>query len=203
MNKKILIILLLLITACTDKNKDSKALSHCADIKFINTINKNPEILLTNASAMNIINEVKRRDKAIKVWAKENINPKDLMAIGDLRAKVNNLADPMNIGVFASYSDIIGQLTDVTSLNAKTSDWKLEHKKTKFINYSIFYSDCLTENKTSKVFIEKYYKWQEQDITNLSEAASKYFNDIFNISKFYPHTNVYKDHFSKVLQLVY
>jgi len=203
MRKILLIISLLLITACTDKNKESNALSHCADIKFINTINKNPEILLNNASATNIINEIKRRDKAIKVWAKENINPKDLMAIGNLRAKVNNLADPMNIGVFRSYSDIISQLTDVTSLNAKTSDWKVEHKKTKFINYSIFYSDCLTENKNSKAFIDKYYKWQKQDITNLSKVASKYFNNIFNISKFYPHTTVYKDHFSKVLQLVY
>ena len=64
MNKIILIIVLLLISACTDKNKESNALSHCADIKFINTINENPELLLTNASAINIINEVKRRDKA-------------------------------------------------------------------------------------------------------------------------------------------
>ena len=92
LNKILLIIFIsLIIVGCNrEENNERRALSHCADIKFISYANSNPKLFIDPSK---VIAETKKRDKKIKEWIKINHYTKNLMAIGKLRAKMNEGED--------------------------------------------------------------------------------------------------------------
>ena len=55
----ILIIVLIIVGCSRDKNNERKALSHCADIKFISYANNNPKLFIDPSK---VITETKKRD---------------------------------------------------------------------------------------------------------------------------------------------
>ena len=78
-------------------------------------------------------------------------------------------------------------------LNDKTIDWKIDYKKEELTNYAKFHLECWNEYKKdngyySKDFIEKYLKWQKQDVSNLNKYHHKVFNYLENFSKDYQFT---------------
>ena len=127
--KKILSVLFisLVIIGCSrEENNERRAVSHCADIKFINYANNNPHLFIDPSKA---IAETKKRDKKIKEWIKINHNPKDLMSIGKLRAKMNDKFDDINNPLYMETIFFSSKARNVTMLNDKSIDWKIEYKK--------------------------------------------------------------------------
>lgn len=191
--KKILLVIFigLIIASCSrDEINERAALSHCADIKFISYANNNPKLFIDPSK---VIIETKKRDRKIKEWIKINHNKKDLMGIGKLREKMNDQFDDINSPLSREILFLFSKARDVTMLNDKTIDWKIEYKKEELTNYAEFHLECWNEYKRdngyySKDFIEKYVEWQKQDVSNLNEYHHKVFNYLENFSKDYQFT---------------
>ena len=191
--KKILLVIFLglIIASCSrDEINERAALSHCADIKFISYANNNPNLFIDPSK---VITETKKRDRKIKEWIKINHNKKDLMGIGKLREKMNDQFDDINSPLSREILFLFSKARDVTMLNDKTIDWKIEYKKEELTNYAEFHLECWNEYKRdngyySKDFIEKYVEWQKQDVSNLNEYHHKVFNYLENFSKDYQFT---------------
>lgn len=204
----ILTLFLILTISCSKKeNEERKALSHCADIKFINYANNNPYAFLDRNKVNQVFKAIRDRDKEITKWTEENHNPKDMMAIGKLRGKMNDLSDPINLDLFMKLTSLLSDVTDITSLNQKTLDWKVDYKKEEFQGYAKFHLDCWNEYKKdngyyTKEFIGKYSEWQKQDLTRLGQVTHREFDKIFKYSENFIFTSKFTDHFSKLLRLV-
>ena len=186
-----IIFISLIIVGCSKKeNNERKAISHCSDIKFISYANNNPHLFIDSSK---VIAETKKRDKKIKEWIEINHNPKDLMAIGKLRAKMNDKFDDINNPLYMETLFFSSKARNVTMLNDKSIDWKIEYKKEELTNYTEFHLACWNEYKKdngyySKDFIEKYLEWQKQDVLNLNKYHHKVFDDIETFSKDYQFT---------------
>ena len=192
LNKILSIIFIsLIIVGCNrEENNERKALSHCADIKFISYANSNPKLFIDPSK---VIIETKKRDKKIKEWIKINHNEKDLMGIGKLRKKMNDKFDDINYPLHQEILFLFSKANDVTSLNDKTIDWKIEYKKEELTSYEEFHLECWNEYKKdngyySKDFINKYLEWQKQDVSNLNKYHHKVFDDLQTFSKDYQFT---------------
>ena len=191
--KKILLVIFLglIIASCSrDEINERAALSHCADIKFISYANNNPNLFIDPSK---VITETKKRDRKIKEWIKINHNEKDLMGIGKLRDKMNDQFDDINSPLSREILFLFSKARDVTMLNDKTIDWKIEYKKEELTNYAEFHLECWNEYKRdngyySKDFIEKYSEWQKQDVSNLNKYHHKVFNYLEDFSKDYQFT---------------
>lgn len=191
--KKILLVIFLglIIASCSrDEINERAALSHCADIKFISYANNNPNLFIDPSK---VITETKKRDRKIKEWIKINHNEKDLMGIGKLREKMNDQFDDINSPLSREILFLFSKARDVTMLNDKTIDWKIEYKKEELTNYAEFHLECWNEYKRdngyySKDFIEKYSEWQKQDVSNLNKYHHKVFNYLEDFSKDYQFT---------------
>ena len=186
-----IIFISLIIVGCNrEENNERKALSHCADIKFISYANSNPKLFIDPSK---VIIETKKRDKKIKEWIKINHNEKDLMGIGKLREKMNDKFDDINHPLHLEILFLFSKANDVTSLNDKTIDWKIEYKKEELTSYEEFHLECWNEYKKdngyySKDFINKYLEWQKQDVSNLNKYHHKVFDDLQTFSKDYQFT---------------
>lgn len=205
--KRILLVVFvsLVIVGCSrDENNEKKALSHCADIKFISYANNNPKLFIDPSK---VITETKKRDKKIKEWIKINHNEKDLMGIGKLREKMNDKFDDINYPLFQEILFLFSKARDVRMLNDKTIDWKIEYKKEELTNYAEFHLECWNEYKKdngyySKDFIDKYLEWQEQDVSNLNKYHHKVFNNLENFSKDYQFTTKMWELEKKMMKVV-
>ena len=200
-------IFLTLIGCSREENEERRALSHCADIKLINFLNANPEIIINRNKRSEIIEILIKRDQEIEEWTKLNHDTKDLMGVGKLRKKMDNLSDPINFDLFGKYLSIFGEVTDITSLNEKTIDWKVDAKKEKFYNYAKYHLDCWNEYKKdngyySKEFIKKYSEWQKQDVSNLGKITHLFFKEIFKYSENFIFTSQFEEYFTKLLPIV-
>ena len=201
----LILIIGLIIAGCNrEENNKRRALSHCSDIKYIKYANNNPNLFIDPSK---VIAETIKRDKKIKEWIKINHNEKDLMSIGKLRAKMNDKFDdishPLNLEIIFLFS----KARNVTMLNDKTIDWKIEYKKEELTNYAQFHLECWNEYKKdngyySKDFIEKYLEWQEQDVSNLNKYHHKVFDDLQTFSKDYPFTDVMWELEKKMMKMV-
>ena len=187
----VIFISLIIIGCNREENNERKALSHCADIKFISYANNNPNLFINPS---NVITETKNRDKKIKDWIKNNHNEKDLMGIEKLRKKMNDKFDDINYPLHQEILFLFSKALNVTMLNDKTIDWKIEYKKEELKNYSKFHLECWNEYKRdngyySKDFINKYLEWQKQDVSNLNKYHHKVFDDLQTFSKDYQFTS--------------
>jgi hypothetical protein len=205
--KKILLLtfISLIIVGCNrEENNERKALSHCADIKFISYANSNPKLFIDPSK---VIEETKKRDKKIKEWIKINHNEKDLMSIGKLRDKMNDKFDDINYPLHSEILFLFSKARDVTMLNDKTIDWKIEYKKEELTNYEEFHLECWNEYKKdngyySKDFIKKYLEWQKQDVSNLNKYHHKVFDDLQVFSKNYQFTTKMWELEKKMMKMV-
>ena len=188
----IMFISLIIVGCNREENNERRALSHCADIKLISYANNNPKLFIDPSK---VIEETKKRDKKIKEWIKINHDEKDLMSIGKLRAKMNDnfddISHPLNLEIIFLFSKAL----NVTMLNDKIIDWKIEYKKEELTNYTEFHLACWNEYKKdngyySKDFINKYYEWQKQDVSNLNTYYYKVFDDLQIFSKKYQFTTM-------------
>ena len=200
-----LIFISLIIVGCSrDENNERKALSHCADIKFISYANNNPKVFIDPSK---VITETKKRDRKIKEWIKINHNEKDLMGIGKLREKMNDKFDDINYPLHQEILFLFSKAQNVTMLNDKIIDWKIEYKKEELTNYTEFHLACWNEYKKdngyySKDFIDKYLEWQKQDVSNLNKYHHKVFDDLQNFSKDYSFTTVIWELQKKMMKAV-
>ena len=207
--KNVLSILIigLIIAGCNrEENNKRRALSHCSDIKYITYVNNNPNLFIDPSK---VIAETIKRDKKIKEWIKINHNEKDLMSIGKLRAKMNDKFDdishPLNLEIIFLFS----KANDVTSLNDKIVDYKIDYKRAEYKNYDIFYLECVDEfmveyakMNEGETFIKKYLEWQKQDVSNLNKYHHKVFDDLQTFSKDYPFTDVMWELEKKMMKMV-
>tara|TARA_R110000803_G_scaffold117681_1_gene186194 strand:+ start:191 stop:838 length:648 start_codon:yes stop_codon:yes gene_type:complete len=200
------LIIGLIVVGCSREDKDRKAISHCSDIKFISYANNNPHLFIDPSKA---ITETKKRDKKIKEWIKINHDPKDLMSIGKLRAKMNNKVDEISYPLHLETIFIFSKALNVTMLNDKIIDWAIDYKREELKNYEIFYQECVDEYMVEYAkmnegedFIKKYYEWQKQDVSNLNKYHHKVFDDIETFSKDYPFTTVMWELQKKLMKAV-
>ena len=185
--KKFLVILILgfLLSACGN-NKETRSLSHCADIKFINFANSNPALFIDSSK---VISAIKKRDKEIKKWIKANYNPNALEGMGKVRAKMNDRTDTINLNLMMEITSLFSEANNIIMLNDKSIDYKVNYKREKLKNYNSFYKICTDEYyKNEKVFIKMNYDWQKQNISNLNNYMHKVFDDLQDFSKNYPFT---------------
>lgn len=202
-----LIIFFLLFACSNKKNQEYKALSHCADTKFIIYANNNPNKFLKNSDIQKIKDTAIERDKKIQDWMAKNHNPKDLMSIGKIRGKFNDTADPFNLDLSGSILHIISKISNITALNKKNIDWKVEYKKKEFFNYEVFHKDCWNEYKKDngyyeKDFIEKYKEWRPQEVKNLVKYTNEKFISIFQYLKQFQFTTKIIDFHRKLLLII-
>jgi len=191
--KKILLFLFILtaLVSCGN-NKEPKAVSHCSDIKFISYANSNPHLFIDPSK---VIAETKIRDKKIKEWIKINHDPNDLMGVTKLKDKMNAKFNDINFPLSSEILFLGSKWMDITNLNDKTRDWHIDHKKKELTNYAEFHLECWNEYKRdngyySKDFINKYYEWQKQDVSNLNTYYYKVFDDLQIFSKKYQFTTM-------------
>jgi len=189
-----LLLFLFILTALVScgNNKETKSISHCSDIKFISYANNNPHLFIDPSK---VIAETKIRDKKIKEWIKINHNPKDLMGITKLKNKMNAKFNDINFPLSSEILFLGSKWMDITNLNDKTRDWHIDHKKKELTNYAEFHLECWNEYKRdngyySKDFINKYYEWQKQDVSNLNTYYYKVFDDLQIFSKKYQFTTM-------------
>ena len=202
-----IIFISLIIVGCSKKeNNERKAISHCSDIKFISYANNNPHLFIDPSK---VIAETKKRDKKIKEWIEINHNPKDLMAIGKLRAKMNDKFDDINSPLRQEILFLFSKALNVTMLNDKIIDWKMDYKREELKNYDIFYQECVDEfmveyekMNEGEDFIKNYYEWQKQDVSNLNKYQHKVFDDLQTFSKDYPFTTVMWELQKKMMKFV-
>ena len=195
----------LIIVGCSrDENNERKALSHCADIKYIKNLNAYPEIILTKDRRLGIIKELKNREITIKKWMKENNTAKDLMGPTKAKDKFNNLADETSITLFLLMSEAPGEAADIQALNEKTIDYKVDYKKEEFFYYAEFHLECWNEYKRdngyySKEFINKYLEWQKQNVTNLGKQSYEFLNEMIILTENYSYTSKFREHLKIVM----
>ena len=202
-----IIFISLIIVGCSKKeNNERKAISHCSDIKFISYANNNPHLFIDPSK---VIAETKKRDKKIKEWIEINHNPKDLMAIGKLRAKMNDKFDDISFPLHSETISIFSKALNVTMLNDKTIDWAIDYKREELKNYEIFYQECVDDYMVEYAkmnegedFIKNYYEWQKQDVSNLNKYQHKVFDDLQTFSKDYPFTTVMWELQKKMMKFV-
>ena len=199
------LIIGLIIAGCSkDKNNERKALSHCADIKYINHINSNPQLIVNKTRKSEIIEEIQNREVAVQKWMKENNITKDLMGGGKASAKFADLSDPINFKLYRLFNKVIAETISIQSLNEKTMDYKVEHKKKEYVNYAEYHLQCWNVYKSengyySKQFIDKYLEWQKQDISNLLKQSYDFLNEMLLATNNTSYSNEFRDHFVLLL----
>ena len=207
MIKNVLAILIigLIIAGCSrDENNERKALSHCADIKYIKNLNAYPQIIVNNTKRSEIIQALQTRGEAITEWEKENNTANDLMELTKAKDKFADLSDPINFKLFRLFNKIIAEASNVQALNQKTMDWGIEQKKNEFFYYAEFHLECWNEYKRdngyySKEFIDKYLEWQKQDVTNLGKQSYEFLNEMITLTENYSYTSKFREHFKIVM----
>ena len=210
MIKNVLAILIigLIIAGCSrDENNERKALSHCADIKYIKNLNAYPQIILTKDRRLGIIKELENREITIKKWMKENNTAKDLMGPTKAKDKFNNLADETSITLFLLMSEAPGEAADIQALNEKTIDYKVDYKKEEFFYYAEFHLECWNEYKRdngyySKEFIDKYLEWQKQDVSNLGKQSYEFLNELLKITSYTRYSKEFTEFFTKLMAIL-
>ena len=208
--KNVLSILIigLIITGCSrDENNERKALSHCADIKYINFINSNPQFIVDLNKKVDFIEAVQEREVAVQKWMKENNTAKDLMGPTKAQNKFADLSDPINFKLYRLFNKIIAEASNVQALNQKTMDWGIEYKKKEFIRYAEFHLECWNEYKRdngyySKEFIDKYLEWQKQDVTNLGKESYEFLNEMLQLTGYTSYSKEFRDHFTKLMGIL-
>lgn len=159
-----LLLLLFLINSCS-KNKSSIAVRHCADIKYINFANNKPELFINSS---NLIDASIKTQKKIDKWKSENDFQNSLMGGAEFKKKTKELS----FEVITEVLSLNSKVTDVLALNKKTMDWKVEAKKENFLNYDKYFSECFDEAMSnSDLFIDKYYEWKPQNVSNILNVA--------------------------------
>jgi len=192
MKKLLLFLFILTALVSCGNNKETKSISHCSDIKFISYANNNPHLFIDPSK---VIAETKIRDKKIKEWIKINHDPNDLMSVTKLKDKMNAKFDEISFPLSSEILFLGSKWMDITNLNDKTRDWHIDHKKKELTNYAEFHLECWNEYKRdngyySKDFINKYYEWQKQDVSNLNTYYYKVFDDLQIFSKKYQFTTM-------------
>lgn len=203
-----LIFISLIIIGCNrDENNERKALSHCADIKYINFINSNPQFIVDLNKKVDFIEAVQEREVAVQKWMKENNTAKDLMGPTKAQNKFADLSDPINFKLYRLFNKIIAEASNVQALNQKTMDWGIEYKKKEFIRYAEFHLECWNEYKRdngyySKEFIDKYLEWQKQDVTNLGKESYEFLNEMLQLTGYTSYSKEFRDHFTKLMAIL-
>jgi len=208
--KKLLgiVVLSLIITGCSrDENNERKALSHCADIKYINHINSNPQLIINKNIRSEIIKEIQNREVAVQKWMKDNKITKDLNGPSKASAKFADLSDPINFKLYNLFSDVIAKASNIQSLNEKTMDYKVEYKKREYINYAEYHLRCWNIYKSengyySKQFIDKYLEWQRQDVSNLGQQSYAFLNEMLQLTNYTSYSRKFREHFTKLMVIL-
>ena len=210
MLKKILslIFISLIIVGCNrEENNERRALSHCADIKYIKYMNSNPQLIVNKAKQKEFIDAIQERDIAVRKWMKENKTTKDLMGGVKAENKFDNLADPINFKLFNLFNGVFSEASDIQALNEKTIDYKVEYKKKEYIRYKEFHLECWNEYKRdngyySKEFIDKYLEWQKQDVSNLSKQSHDFLNEMLQLTRFTSYSKGFSDHYELLISML-
>ena len=207
-NLLFIILISLIIVGCNrEENNERKALSHCADIKYINYINSNPQLIVNNTKMGEFVDAIQEREVAVKKWMKENNTTKDLNGPSKASAKFADLSDPINFKLYSLFSGVIAEASSIQSLNEKTMDYKVEFKKREYINYAEYHLQCWNVYKSengyySKKFIDKYLEWQKQDVTNLGKKSYEFLNEMLQLTNYTSYSNEFRDHFTKLMGIL-
>ena len=203
-----IIFISLIIAGCSrDEENERKALSHCADIKYIKNLNAYPEIIVNKTKQGEFIDAIQEREVAVQKWMKENNTTKDLNGPSKAKAKFADLSDPINFKLYRLFSSIISEASNVQALNQKTMDWGVEQKKDEFFYYAEFHLECWNEYKRdngyySKEFIDKYLEWQKQDVSNLGKQSYDFLNEMLQATNNTSYSNDFRDHFTKLMAIL-
>ena len=203
-----LIFIGLIIVGCNrEENNERRALSHCADIKYIKHMNSNPQIIVNKAKQREFIDAIQERGVAVQNWMKVNKTTKDLMGGVKAENKFDNLADPINFKLFNLFSGVFSEVSDILELNEKTVDYKIEYKKKEFTNYDKFHLECWNIYKSnngyySKQFIDKYLKWQKQDVSNLSKQSHDFLDEMLKLTRFTSYSKGFSDHYEVLISIL-
>ena len=203
-----ILIIGLIIAGCNrEENNERKALSHCADIKYINFINLNPQFIVDLNKKVEFIEAVQEREVAVQKWMKENNTANDLMGLTKAKDKFADLSDPINFKLFRLFNKIIAEASNVQALNQKTMDWGIEQKKNEFFYYAEFHLECWNEYKRdngyySKEFIDKYLEWQKQDVSNLGKKSYEFLNEVLEITSYTRYSKEITEHFTKLMVIL-
>ena len=198
----------LIIVGCSrDENNERKALSHCADIKYIKNLNAYPQIIVNKTKRSEIIQALQTRGEAITEWEKENNTANDLMGSTKAGAKFADLSDPINFKLYSLFSGVIAEASNVQALNEKTMDWGIEQKKDEFFYYAEFHLECWNEYKRdngyySKEFIDKYLEWQKQDVSNLGKQSYEFLNELLTITSYTRYSKEFTEFFTKLMAIL-
>ncbi len=207
-NLLFIILISLIIVGCNrEENNERKALSHCADIKYINYMNSNPQLIVNNTKMGEFVDAIQEREVAVKKWMKENNTTKDLNGPSKASAKFADLSDPINFKLYSLFSGVIAEASSIQSLNEKTMDYKVEFKKREYINYAEYHLQCWNVYKSengyySKQFIDKYLEWQKQDVTNLGKKSYEFLNEMLQLTNYTSYSNEFRDHFTKLMGIL-
>ena len=208
--KKILSVLFisLVIVGCSrEENNERRAVSHCADIKYINYMNANPQLIVNKTKQREFINAIQERGVAIQKWMKENKTTKDLMGKGKAINKFSDLSDPINFKLFNLFNRVILEVSNIKALNEKTVDYKIEYKKKELTNYAKFHLQCWNIYKSnngyySKQFIDKYLEWQKQDVSNLGKQSYVFLNEMLELTSITSYSKQFVDFVKKNMRLI-
>lgn len=202
------IFISLIIVGCNrEENNERKALSHCADIKYINYMNSNPQLIVNKTRKLEIIEEIQNREVAVQKWMKENKTNKDLYGGSKASAKFADLSDPINFKLYRLFNKVIAEASSIQSLNEKTMDYKIEHKKKEYVNYAEYHLQCWNVYKSengyySKKFIDKYLEWQKQDVSNLGKQSYDFLNEMLKLTMYTSYSNEFREHFKKLMAIL-
>ena len=208
--KSVLSILIvgLIIAGCSrDENNERKALSHCADIKYINFMNKNTQFIFDLNKEVEFLEAILDREEAVQKWMKENNTTKDLNGPSKASAKFADLSDPINFKLYSLFNKVIADASSIQSLNEKTMDYKVEYKKKEYISYAEYHLECWNEYKRdnsyySKEFIDKYLEWQKQDVSNLGKLSYDFLNGMLKATNNTSYSNEFRNHFTKLMAIL-
>ena len=203
----ILFISLVIVGCNREENNERRALSHCADIKYINYMNSNPQLIVNDNKRSEIIQALQTRGEAITEWEKENNTANDLMGSTKAKDKFDNLTDPINYNLYSLFNEVIAEASNVQALNEKTIDWKIEYKKKELTNYAKFHLQCWNIYKSdngyySKQFIDKYLEWQKQDVSNLGKQSYEFLNELLTITSYTRYSKEFTEFFTKLMGIL-
>ena len=202
------IFISLIIVGCNrEENNERKALSHCADIKYINFMNKNTEFIIDIKKEIEFLEAILDREEAVQKWMKENNTTKDLNGPSKASAKFADLSDPINFKLYSLFNKVIADASSIQSLNEKTMDYKVEYKKKEYISYAEYHLECWNEYKRdnsyySKEFIDKYLEWQKQDVSNLGKQSYDFLNGMLKATNNTSYSNEFRNHFTKLMAIL-